>query len=464
MHKLIGGFSQQIRLMLQKLLIRLSGKQWRLIRRLRIVGETLQGLSGSVWVETSNQVEPTGSPATYTLRLARRITLTMASAILGFVTGLLAQSAGAAPAPQAGFETKAQHAVLMDANANLVLFEKNADQLVAPANMSKLMTLAVVFRELKAGHITLETQFPVSQYAWRTGGAPSRTSSMFAPLNSMVSVSDLIQGITVQSGNDAAIILAEGISGSEDAFVKQMNDYAKEIGLTKSHFVNSSGLSAEGQLMTASDLAMLARYLIYTYPEYYHFFGEPEFKYRDKFVFRNRNSLLFESDLGVDGLSSGYIEEADYGLVASAMRGDQRLIIVVDGLNTKQERDGEPRRLIEWGFKSFRPFRLFDAGQKVSDALVWGGTQHYVTLVGDGNINVILPVTATGKVNASVIYKGPIKAPIHKGDRVAVLRITAAESSATNDIPLYAGEDIAQSNFAMRGIDSLLMLAFGWLL
>ena len=137
---------------------------------------------------------------------------------------------------------------------------------------------------------------------------------------------------------------------------------------------------------------------------------------------------------------------------------------MVDGLNTKQGREGEPRRLIEWGFKSFKPFRLFDAGEKVSDALVWGGTQHYVPLVGDGNIDVILPATASGKVNASIVYQGPIKAPIHKGDRVAVLRITAAESSATNDIPLYAREDIEQSNFAMRGIDSLLMLAFGWLL
>ena len=418
-------------------------------------------------VESSDphsQVEPTGSFPVYALRLVRWTKLAMASAILAIVAGLLVQSAGAAPAPQAGFETKAQHAILMDADADLVLFEKNADQLVAPANMSKLMTLAIVFRELKAGHITLETQFPVSEHAWRTGGAPSRSSSMFAPLNSMVSVSDLIRGITVQSGNDAAIILAEGISGTEEAFAKQMNDYAKEIGLTKSHFVNSSGLPADGQLMTARELAMLARYLIYTYPEYYHFFGEPEFKYRDKFVFRNRNSLLFQPDLGVDGLSSGYVEEAGYGLVASAKRGDQRLILVVDGLNTKQGREGEPRRLIEWGFKSFKPFRLFDAGEKVSDALVWGGTQHYVPLVGDGNIDVILPATASGKVNASIVYQGPIKAPIHKGDRVAVLRITAAESSATNDIPLYAREDIEQSNFAMRGIDSLLMLAFGWLL
>jgi D-alanyl-D-alanine carboxypeptidase (penicillin-binding protein 5/6) len=399
----------------------------------------------------------------YALRLERWIKLAVAGAILAVGAGCVAALARDAPTPLGNFETKAKHAILMDADADLVLFEKDADQLVPPASMSKLMTLAVVFRELKAGHITLETEFPVSEHAWRTGGAPSGSSAMFAPLNTKVTVSDLIQGVTVQSGNDAAIILAEGISGTEDAFAKEMTKYAREIGLTKSTFVNATGLPAEGHLMTARELAMLARYLIYTYTEYYHYFGEMEFKYRDKFVFRNRNPLI-GSDLGVDGLKTGYIEEAGYGLVASAKRGEQRIILVVNGLNTKQERDGEPRRLIEWGFKSFKPFRLFDQGQKVSDALVWGGTQHYVPLVGKGNINIILPATATGKVSASIVYQGPIKAPIRKGDRVAVLRVTSTESSATNDIPLYAGDDIDQSNFAMRGLDSLLVLAFGWLL
>jgi D-alanyl-D-alanine carboxypeptidase (penicillin-binding protein 5/6) len=320
-----------------------------------------------------------------------------------------------------------------------------------------------VFRELKAGHIKLEDQLKVSEHAWRTGGAPSGSSAMFAPLNSMVSVSDLIQGVTVQSGNDAAIILAEGIAGTEDAFAQRMNEYAKEIGLTKSHFVNSTGLPAEGHVMTVRELAMLARFLIYTFPDYYHFFGQRDFTF-NKHTFNNRNPLIFAPDLGVDGLKTGYIEEAGYGLVASAKRGEQRLILVVNGLNTKQEREGEPRRLIEWGFKSFRPFRLFDEGQKVSDALVWGGTQHYVPLVGDGNINIILPATASGKVSASIVYQGPIKAPIRKGDRVAVLRITSSESSATNEIPLYAADDVGASNFLMRGLDSLGCLAFCWLL
>ncbi len=212
----------------------------------------------------------------------------------------------------------------MDADANLVLFEKDADTLAPPASMSKLMTLAIVFRELKAGRLKLEDEFKVSEHAWRTGGAPSGGSAMFAPLNTTVTISDLIQGITVQSGNDAAIILAEGIGGSEDAFAKQMTEYARTIGLEKSTFVNATGLPAEGHLMTARDLATLAHHLIYTYPEYYHFFGQKEFKYRDKFTFHNRNPLI-SADIGVDGLKTGFIKESGYGLVASATRDDQRL-------------------------------------------------------------------------------------------------------------------------------------------
>ena len=268
----------------------------------------------------------------------------------------------AVPPPPGGFETKATHAILMNADANLIFYEKDADALVPPASMSKLMTLAVVFRELKAGRIKLDDQFKVSENAWRTGGAPSGSSAMFAPLNWMVSVEDLIQGITVQSGNDSCIILAEGISGSEDAFAKEMNKYAKEIGLTKSHFVNSTGLPADGHVMTARELALLANYLMKTFPEYYHYFGQKQFTF-NKHTFNNRNPLVFEESLGVDGLKTGFIEEAGYGLVASAKRDDQRVILVVNGLNTKKEREEEPRKLLEWGFKNFKPFRLFDEGE-----------------------------------------------------------------------------------------------------
>jgi serine-type D-Ala-D-Ala carboxypeptidase (penicillin-binding protein 5/6) len=391
------------------------------------------------------------------------IKLAVAFAVLAAgATGLSAPASAATKAPAGVFDTKAKHAILMNVDADLIFYEKDADTLMSPASMSKLMTLAVVFRELKAGHIKLDDQFKVSEHAWREGGAPSGSSAMFAPLNSTVSVEDLIRGVTVQSGNDACIILAEGISGSEDAFVKEMNKYAKEIGLTKSHFENSTGLPADGHVMTARELALLADYLIKNYPEYYHYFGEKEFVY-GKWRFTNRNPLVFE-DLGVDGLKTGFIEDAGYGLVASAVRDNQRVILVVSGLNTKKEREEEPRKLLEWGFKSFKPYRLFDQGEKVSDALVWGGTRHYVPLVGNKNIDIILPFNTSGQVTAQIVYDGPIKAPIRKGDQVATLRVTAADTKATNDIPLYAGEDVGQSNFAMRGLDSLFVLAFGWML
>jgi D-alanyl-D-alanine carboxypeptidase (penicillin-binding protein 5/6) len=391
------------------------------------------------------------------IKLAVAVAMLAAGAV-----GLSAPASAATKAPAGGFDTKAKHAILMNADADLIFYEKDADALMSPASMSKLMTLAVVFRELKAGHIKLDDQFKVSEHSWRTGGAPSGSSAMFAPLNSTVSVEDLIRGVTVQSGNDACIILAEGISGSEDAFAKEMNKYAKEIGLTKSHFVNSTGLPADGHVMTARELALLANFLIKDYPEYYHYFGEKEFNY-GKWRFTNRNPLVFE-DLGVDGLKTGFIEDAGYGLVASAVRDNQRVILVVSGLNTKKEREEEPRKLLEWGFKSFKPYRLFDQGEKVSDALVWGGTRHYVPLVGNENIDIILPFNTSGQVTAQIVYDGPIKAPIRKGDQVATLRVTAADTKATNDIPLYAGEDVGQSNFAMRGLDSLFVLAFGWLL
>ena len=420
------------------------------------------------WLETydgapKSAFRPLWQPVTQMCVLRPDLFIKLALASVLLAAGLVPTQARAAqtPAPK-GFETKAKHAILMDYDANLVLFEKDADTLMPPASMSKLMTLAVVFRELKAGRLKLDDQFKVSEYAWRTGGAPSRTSAMFAPLNEMVTVENLIRGITIQSGNDSCIILAEGIAGSEDGFARKMNAYAKQIGLKQSHFVNSTGLPADGHLMTARELAILARYLIETYPEYYHYFSEKEYQYR-KHLFRNRNPLLSE-ELGVDGLKTGFLDEAGFGLVASAKRDGQRIIVVVNGLDTKKDREGEPRKLIEWGFKNFKPFTLFDEGQKVSNALVWGGTEHYVPLMGDGTIEIILPTNATGKVSAQIIYQGPIKAPIKKGDRVAVLRVSSAEATATNDIPLYAGADIDQSNFAMRGLDSLLVLAFGWLL
>lgn len=397
------------------------------------------------------------------IRFTRLINIALAVALLAAGAGHAVAQQAAKP-PPGGIDTKAPRAVIMDSGENMVLFEKDADTLMVPASMSKLMTLAVVFRELKAGRLKLDDIFMVSEHAWRTGGAPSGTSAMFAPLNTAVPVEDLIRGVTVQSANDGAIILAEGISGSEEEFAREMTKYAREIGLAKSTFVNATGLPAEGHLMTARELAQLANFLITEHPDYYQYFGLQEFRYRDKFTFRNRNPLVFDPELSADGLKTGFVKESGYGLTASAKKGDQRLIVVTAGLASPKEREAEAKRLLQWGFKNFKQFRLFDAGQKVSDALVYGGSQHYVPLVGEGDINILLPTASSGAVTATIHYEGPIKAPIKKGAQIATLRISSPESQATNEIPLYAGMDIEQSNFLWRGLDSLGCLAICWIL
>lgn len=362
---------------------------------------------------------------------------------------------------QSDFETKAKWAILMDASTNSVLFEKNANELMPPASMSKLMTLAVIFRSLKEGRLKLEDEFTTSVNAWRKGGAPSGTSAMFVPLNESATLGELLQGIAVQSGNDACIIVAEGMSGSEEAFADVMNEYARDIGLTESTFRNSTGLPDPDHMMTARDLAKLSRYIIKEYPDYYPYFAQKEYRYR-KHVFYNRNPLIYD-DIGVDGLKTGYIKASGYGLVASAKRRDRRLIVVVNGLKSKNERREEARKLLNWGFRSFKQWKLFDEGELVGDALVWGGTKRYVNLEGKGDVSILLPRTASRKIKASIVYEGPLKPPIKKGDQVALLRVTAP-NAAVNEVPLYAAEDIEDGSIWMKGLESLLHLAFGWVL
>lgn len=364
-------------------------------------------------------------------------------------------------AAQSTYETKAKWAILMDAGTGSVLFEKNADELMPPASMSKLMTLAVVFRSLKEGRLSLDDEFVASENAWRKGGAPSGTSAMFVPLNESATLRELLQGIAVQSGNDACIMIAEGMSGSEDAFADVMNEYARKIGLTDSTFRNSTGLPHPDHMMTARELAKLAIHVIKEYPDYYHYFAQKEYKYR-KHVFYNRNPLIYD-EIGVDGLKTGYIKASGYGLVASAQKRGQRLVVVVNGLASKNDRRSEGRKLLQWGTRSFKPWKLFDDGELVGDALVWGGEKRYVNLVGKGDVSILLPRTSSRKIKASIVYNGPLKPPIKKGDEVAFLRVTAP-NAAVNEIPLYAAEDISEGPMWMKGLESLLHLAFGWVL
>ena len=370
-------------------------------------------------------------------------------------------AAAPAVAQKGGFKTKAKRAILIEFASGSTLYEKNADDLIPPASMSKLVTLAVVFRALKDGKVSLQDQFVMSEHAWRTGGAPSRTSAMFVPINNRATLSELLQGIIVQSGNDASIAIAEGLAGSEEAFAKIMTKEARMIGLERSTFGNPTGLPHPKQLMSVRELAILSDYLIRNYPELYKLFAQPRFNYR-RHKFINRNRLLF-SDIGVDGLKTGYTKEAGHGVVLSAIQGNRRLIAVIAGMKTSNNRWKEARRIIEWGFKGFSDYKLYNGDQVVGQARVWGGSQIFVPLVGQSDIEVTLPrFPANQKLRAEVVYDTPLKSPIAKGDKIAFLKVTST-AGTTNKVPLYAAEDVERAGTMRRGLDSLFHLAFGWL-
>jgi serine-type D-Ala-D-Ala carboxypeptidase (penicillin-binding protein 5/6) len=381
---------------------------------------------------------------------------------LGALCGGARQIVAQVPAADVATVTvKAPQAILMDVETGSIIFQRAADDLLYPANMSKLMLLAVVFKALKAGEIKLEDDYFMSEYAWRKGGAPSGTSAMMVPVGKKAKVEELLRGIIVQSGNDAAISVAENIAGNEALFAKRMTDEARQIGLKKSTFRNATGLHDPGHQMTARELALVARHIILTYPDFYELFALKEFNYlKHKFI--NRNPLLTLVP-GVDGLKTGFTKEAGYGMVASAKQDNRRLIAVVSGNTTADDRRDDARRLLEWGFRSFSEAKLYDAGEVVGHARVWGGQRMYVPLAGTGDINVWLPRNmGNQKLRAHIVYQWPLKPPLKKGDQVAVLRVTTS-ADAMNEVPLYVAEDVDPAGTMRRGFDSLLCLATRWL-
>lgn len=358
---------------------------------------------------------------------------------------------------QPAYVTKAQRAILIDAENGAILFQHRADDLAPPASMSKLMTLAVVFKALKDGKIKLTDEVVMSVNAWRKGGAPSGTSAMMVPVNTKATVDELIQGIAIQSGNDACIAIAESMAGNEANFAKLMTQEARRIGLTRSSFANATGLHNDNHLMTARELAQLARFLMTEYPDYYRVFSQKEFLYR-KHKFYNRNPLLFLG-IGADGLKTGQTKEAGFGLVGSAVQNGKRLIVVVAGLANAADRKTEAQKMLDWGFKSISQIKIFEAGEIVGQARVWGGDRMYVPLAGEGDITMSLPkYPANQRLSAEIVYRAPLKPPIKKGDHVATLRIQST-SSAAAEVPLYAQEDVAPAGLAWRGIDSLVIMA-----
>ena len=342
-------------------------------------------------------------------------------------------------APARAIETIAREAILMDTTTGEVLFEKNADQLMAPASMSKMMTTYLIFERLRDGQLSLDDTFSVSETAWRKGGAKSGSSTMFLEPGTRVRVEDLIRGIIVQSGNDASIVIAEELAGSEEAFALEMNRRARELGLRDSTFKNATGWPDPGHVTTARDLAILAIRTIEDFPEFYHYYAEKEFTYNGIRQI-NRNPLIYK-DIGVDGLKTGHTVDSGYGLAASAKRGDRRLILVVNGLLSRKARGREPERLLEWGFREFNNYTLFKAGDLVTEADVWLGRKAAVPLLIERDLVITLARKARLGMKVTVEYEGPIPAPVAKGDRLAKLVVTAPEREPL-EVPLVAGADV----------------------
>jgi serine-type D-Ala-D-Ala carboxypeptidase (penicillin-binding protein 5/6) len=339
-----------------------------------------------------------------------------------------------------------------------VLFEKGADDLIPPASLSKLMTAEVVFNLIKQEKIKPSQEFIVSTNAWRRGGAPSHTSSMFIPIHSKVSVDDLLHGVIIQSANDACIALAEGISGTEGEFAQLMTKRARELGLTKSTFGNSNGLPDPRQLMTSRELAKLARHIIQNYPEYYTIYGEREFTW-NKIRQYNRNPLLAMT-IGADGLKTGFTKEAGYGLVGSAVQNGLRLIVVVNGLKSEKERADEGKKLLEWGFHSFQSGLLFAEGQEIAQAKLFGGEKGHVPLVAGKEVRLMVPKGSREKIIARVVYSGPVRAPVEEGQKIGTLKVWRGEFLVL-EVPLQAAANVGTGSMSQRAFDAATELVLG---
>ena len=357
-------------------------------------------------------------------------------------------------------ETSALQAIIVDGETGAVLFEKDADQTFPPASLAKLMTMELVFKALAEGTITPRTEYPVSEFSWRTGGAPSGTSTMFAEVRSSVPVDALMQGVIVQAANDAAIILAEGMEGTEAPFAQAMNIRAAELGLTSSRFVNATGLPAEGQVVTVRDLAKLARHIEATYPQQYRLYAQPEFEWNE-ILQRNRNPLL-RLDIGATGMATGFTEASGYSLVGVTDQEGQKLFIALGGLESEAARAEESGRLLAWASEAFDRRTLFSAGETIGSALVYGGTRSEVPLVTDRELAAHVPKEAPESVKAVLIYDGPLRAPVAKGDRVGRIEVQLdGRTSVSHD--LFAADDVPQGNFSSRAIGAVQELAFGWI-
>lgn len=358
------------------------------------------------------------------------------------------------------YQSRAKQAILIDMETGSILFQQDADRAAPPASLTKTMTAAIVFDAIKRGEISMETEFKVSEYAWRTGGAPARGSTMFAELGSNISVEDLLRGMIIQSGNDSAIVLAEGLSGDVDVFAKRMNEFGRTLGLQDSNFANPNGLPHPDQRVSPRDLARIAEYIIEEHPELFKIFAEREFKWNG-IRQSNRNPLL-SAPIGSDGLKTGYSEEAGYGLVGTAIQDGRRLIAVLMGLKKESDRALDGRRLLEWGFTAFDVVEVFPENTNVGRVRIFGGSSGRTDVMVKEPVIALMPKQSKEALEGKIVYEGPITLPIGQGDKIAELHIFSGNRLVVT-APLFAVNDVAVGGVLNRAIGGVGEFLFGWL-
>ena len=354
--------------------------------------------------------------------------------------------------PVFSFDTNSEYAFLLDYKTDQILFEKNSNKKIFPASMSKLMTLYVLFDYLDKGVVNMTDEFMISENAWRKGGAISDSSTMFAEVSSYVSIENLIRGIVIQSGNDACIAVAEGISGSEDLFATEMNFFTQKLGMKDSNFKNSTGLHHNEHYTSAKDLVILAKAIIKDFPQYYHFFSEENFTWNGIFQ-PNRNNLLKEN-IGVDGLKTGKTDQSGFSMIVSSFVNQTRLIAIVGGLPSKENRTSEMRKLINYGQKAFKRSLVFKANQVIDTVDVWGGEESFASLAISEDINLLLDIRGRRFLNARYLYNSPVTAPIKKGDTLGKI-IILNDDEIIIESNLISNKDIDSGNFIEKAVDAM---------
>ena len=371
-------------------------------------------------------------------------------AILALAT-LAATGSRAEPATGNGLEIDAPNVILIDAGTRTVLFERGADDAVTPASTAKLMTSEYVMSLLESGKLRRDQSFTVSQKAWREGGAPSGGSTMFAKVRSEIPIDDLLHGLIIDSANDAAITLAEGIAGSEDAFATRLTERARELGLTHLTFTNAWGNADPGEKVTPREMALLADHIIETYPADYKIYGQRDFLW-NKIKQPNRNPLL-SMDIGADGLKTGNIDESGYAIIGSAVQNGQRLIVALYGAKSAAARSEEVRKILQWGFRTFELRKIFSAGDRVGTAQVYGGTTREVALTTPADVSVLVPRDGSEKLTAKVAYTGPLLAPVEADKPLARLQLFRGEAQVLS-VPLRTAAAVPVGSLTRRALDA----------